>query len=727
VKGHRISGPSQRPFEIVQYPDDYEARRGRSQPPRIKAIIPTRHPPVQRLAPRFVELGSAGENIEEATRSSGGRIGFSGEEMGWHSHPDEFDADAPTDLDGENRQGDRDTPTTIEDPIDQRILDRRVRHGIPRERLRAVKEMTDQSIHSRRGTGGGEFVEPGEFPDAIDPRAQHGRDLDHDLIQRQARLAEDLTKPVDRLHMTTVPSTTVRAMFPGAHVATQPDKPAIVMAGTGAVITYAELDAAANRVSRLLRDSGLQPGDHVAVCLENHPRFFEVIWGCHYAGLIYTAASSRLTSEELAYIINDCGARMFITSQYLSRQASEVLESTPDVERRLMLDGTAPGYESYEEVIATLDASPLPDRVAGVDMLYSSGTTGQPKGVLPAFSPTPLGEEAGGVAPVMQMLFGVSAESVYLSPAPLYHAAPLRFTMGVHRLGGTSVIMEHFDAEEFLALVERHHITHSQVVPTMFVRMLKLPDEVRNRYDVSSLQVVIHAAAPCPVQVKKQMIEWFGPVLHEYYAGTEGNGFVYCNSEMWLAHEGTVGMPIGSTVHIVGEDGEEVPQGESGTIYFEGGGAFEYHNDPDKTKNSRHPKGWSTLGDVGYLDGDGFLYLTDRKAYMIISGGVNIYPQESENLLVTHPKVVDVAVFGVPNDDFGEEVKAVVQPVEMPADSQAAATLERELIAYCREHLADVKCPRSVDFRAELPRHPTGKLYKRLLKDEYWKDAGRSI
>jgi acyl-CoA synthetase (AMP-forming)/AMP-acid ligase II len=316
---------------------------------------------------------------------------------------------------------------------------------------------------------------------------------------------------------------------------------------------------------------------------------------------------------------------------------------------------------------------------------------------------------------------------VYLSPAPFYHAAPLRFCMSAQALGATVVAMEHFDPEQYLALVERHRATTSQVVPTMFVRMLKLPDDVRAKYDVSSMQCVIHAAAPCPIPVKKGMIDWFGPIIHEYYAGTEGNGFVYCNSDMWLAHPGTVGTPINCTLHICGDDGEEVPHYESGTVFFEGGASFEYHNDPEKTASSRHPKGWSTLGDVGYVDDDNFLYLTDRKAYMIISGGVNIYPQESENLLVTHPKVVDVAVFGVPNDDFGEEVKAVVQPVTMPADADAAKALEKELIAFCRSELADVKCPRSIDFRDELPRHPTGKLYKRLLKDEYWKDAGRSI
>ncbi len=517
-------------------------------------------------------------------------------------------------------------------------------------------------------------------------------------------------------------------MYPGAHAATTPDKPALIMAGSGFSQTFAQLDAAANRVSHLLRAAGLQPGDHVAICMENHDRYFEVIWGCHYAGLVYTACSSRLTSGELAYIINDCTAKVFITSKYKADQAAEILAETPGIQLRLMLDGTIDGHESYEAAVAAQPDTPLEEqRFAGTDMLYSSGTTGRPKGVMREFKEEPLEATPGSIAGTLQMLFGATADSVYLSPAPFYHAAPLRFCMGVHAIGGTVVAMEHFDAEQYLALVEKYRITHSQVVPTMFVRMLKLPDETRAKYDVSSIQCVIHAAAPCPIPVKRQMIEWFGRVIHEYYAGTEGNGFVYCNSDMWMAHQGTVGTPIGCVVHIVGEDGEEVPAYESGTIFFEGGAAFEYHNDAEKTASSRHPKGWSTLGDVGYLDADNFLYLTDRKAYMIISGGVNIYPQEAENVLVTHPKVVDVAVFGVPNDDFGEEVKAVVQPVEMPADDEAAKALAQELIAFCRSELADVKCPRSIDFRTELPRHPTGKLYKRLLKDEYWKDAGRSI
>jgi acyl-CoA synthetase (AMP-forming)/AMP-acid ligase II len=518
-------------------------------------------------------------------------------------------------------------------------------------------------------------------------------------------------------------------MFPGDFAAATPDKAAIVMATTGETITYAELDAEANRLSRLFRAAGLQPGDHIAFCLENQAHFLPIMWGAHYAGLYYTAMSSRLTTEEMAYIVGDCGAQAFITSSYKADQAAQLRDQMPDVKVRLMVGGTVDGYESYEDAIAEQAPDPLDeDRVEGQDMLYSSGTTGQPKGVKVAMLDAPLGQGNDGVTTLASLLFAATADTIYLSPAPLYHAAPMRFCRAVHRTGGTVIVMEHFDPEQYLALVDEHRVTFSQVVPTMFIRLLKLPAEARARYDVSSLQTVVHAAAPCPVAVKQQMIEWFGPVIHEYYAGTEGNGFVYCNSEDWLAHPGTVGRAIIGTLHIVGDDGDEQPVGEPGTVYFEGEAAatFEYHNDPTKTEGSRDPKGrgWSTLGDVGRLDGDGFLYLTDRKAYMIITGGVNVYPQEAENVLAMHPKVADVAVFGVPNEDFGEEVKAVVQPMSM---DDAGPELERELIAYCKEHLADVKCPRSVDFRPELPRHPTGKLYKRLLKDEYWADAGRTI
>lgn len=505
-------------------------------------------------------------------------------------------------------------------------------------------------------------------------------------------------------------------MFPGAHLEKRGDHPAYVMGGSGSSVTYRELDTEANRLSRVFRAAGLQPGDHVAFCLENHPRFLAVAWGAHYAGLYYTAISSRLTPPEVAYIVNDCGARAFITSRLMAEVGSGIIADTPQVEMRLVIDGSLPGHEPYEQVVAEASPTPLDDRPEGMDMLYSSGTTGRPKGVKVPLPGKTLGTP-GPLQALLEGLFGVSSDTVYLSPAPLYHAAPLRFCMGIHRAGGTVVVMEHFDAEEALKLIERHRVTHSQWVPTMFVRMLKLDPSIREKYDLSSLRVAVHAAAPCPVAVKEQMIQWWGPVIHEYYAGTEGNGFCYASSEDWLAHKGTVGKPLLGELHIVGEGGDELPTGETGTVYFGGGATFEYHNDPEKTASARNADGWSTLGDVGYTDEDGFLYLTDRQAYMIITGGVNVYPQEAENILTMHPAVYDVAVFGVPDEEFGEQVKAVVQPMEMDL---AGPELERDLIEYCRAHLAHVKCPRTIDFEAELPRHPTGKLYKRILKDRYW-------
>ena len=514
-------------------------------------------------------------------------------------------------------------------------------------------------------------------------------------------------------------------MYPGAIAATSPDKPAVIMAATGEALTYRQLDDRSNQLAQLLHTAGLRPGDHIAFMLDNRIEYLAIAWAAQRSGLYYTAISSRLTAEELAYVVADCEAKVFITSAGYADVAGTIIPSTPDVQLRLVLGGHIDGHESFEDAVAQHPLLPLAEELEGSDMLYSSGTTGRPKGVKPALPLTAPGTPNLMVA-LCQGLFAMDADTVYLSPAPLYHAAPLRFCMTAQRLGGTVIVMDHFDPAGALALIEQHHVTHSQWVPTMFIRMLKLPDEERLAHDVSSLRVAIHAAAPCPAEVKERMIEWWGPVLQEYYAGTEGNGFVYCNSEDWLAHRGTVGKAITGTVHICDEDGAELGVGEPGTIWFEGGNTFEYHNDEAKTASSRDPKGrgWSTLGDVGYLDDDGYLYLTDRKAYMIISGGVNIYPQEAENVLALHPKVFDVAVFGVPNEDFGEEVKAVVQPVSM---GEAGPDLERELIAYCREHLSPVKCPRTVDFRPELPRHPTGKLYKRLLKDEYWKAAGRSI
>lgn len=510
-------------------------------------------------------------------------------------------------------------------------------------------------------------------------------------------------------------------MKPADVLRDDPQKPAYIMAESNEVVTFAELEAGANQAAHLFRQLGLRRGDHIAILLENHPLFFQICWAAQRAGLYYTAISWRLLHAEVEYIVNNCEAKVFITSRARADVAEAVVEGTPNVTARYMLDGTIEGFESLEEAMSDMPASPIADESEGQPMLYSSGTTGYPKGIKKPLPEVAYGEDEG--ISVIRTLYGATEHSIYLSPAPLYHAAPLGFTMACLRSGITVVVMEHFEAEFALECIERYQITHSQWVPTMFVRMLKLPEDVRLRYNVSSLQVAIHAAAPCPIPIKQSMIEWWGPVIYEYYAGTEGNGFVQLNSAEWLEHKGSVGKPLNCEIHICDEEGAEVPTGESGTIYFGGGGVFEYYNDKDKTAGSRHPAGWSTLGDVGYLDEDGFLYLTDRKHFMIISGGVNIYPQEAENILITHEKVVDVAVFGVPNAEFGEEVKAVVQPRAM---SEADTILEVELLDFCREHLSHVKCPRSIDFREELPRHPTGKLYKRLLKDEYWERAAHS-
>ena len=505
-------------------------------------------------------------------------------------------------------------------------------------------------------------------------------------------------------------------MHPGVFAERSPDKVAYIMAESGRVVTYGELEAGANRGAQLFRALGLKRGDHIALLLENHPLFFQIVWAAQRAGLYYTAISWRLQSDEVRYIVENCSAKLFLTS-YARRDVVEELD-LGDVPHRFMVDGTVDGYDSWEAAIADQPDSMISDPAEGASMLYSSGTTGYPKGIKRALSDVAYGEDA--TPNLFGMLWGVTEDSIYLSPAPLYHSAPLNFTMSFLRHGTAVVVMEHFHEEDALRYIEQYKATHSQWVPTMFVRMLKLPEEVRSRYDLTSLKCAIHAAAPCPVPVKRQMIEWWGPIIFEYYAGTEGNGFTHVNSEEWLAHEGSVGRPLGCEVHICDDDGEELPVGEPGTVYFGGGGEFEYYNDPEKTSGSRHSQGWSTLGDVGYVDEDGFLYLTDRKHFMIISGGVNIYPQEAENIIITHDAVMDVAVFGVPNDEFGEEVKAVVQ---LRDHGLASPEMEHDILEFCRDRLSHVKCPRSVDFRAELPRHPTGKLYKRLLKDEYWAKA----
>ena len=504
-------------------------------------------------------------------------------------------------------------------------------------------------------------------------------------------------------------------MHPIQHAAARPDHPAVIMADTGDTVSFGEMDAAANRFAHLLRARGLQPEDAFAVLLENRPEFFTLIWGSQRAGTMLVPISTRLTAPEISYILKDSDAQLLITSPKFADVLPDIRKACPDL-AILQLDGAAD--ESFEDALAAQPPEPIADQRAGMVMLYSSGTTGRPKGIRPA---PPEDPDPQAVNPLMGLAImgaGMPTDGsmVYLSPAPLYHAAPIGWCSTVHRLGGTVVMMAKFDPEAALQAIESYRITDSQWVPTHFVRMLKLPEDVRTRYDLSSHQRALHAAAPCPVPIKKQMIEWWGPIVNEYYAGSESIGMTLVKSEDWLAHPGTVGRAIHGTVHVCGPDGEEVPPGTDGLIYFENDTLPTYHNDPDKTKDAMHPNGWMTLGDIGHVDGAGFLYLTDRKSHMIISGGVNIYPQEIENLLISHPKVMDAAVIGAPDPDLGEKVVAVVQPKTM---ADAGEALESDLRDYLAPNLSRIKMPRSFDFRPELPREANGKLYKRELRDEY--------
>lgn len=483
----------------------------------------------------------------------------------------------------------------------------------------------------------------------------------------------------------------------------------------GDTISYGELYARSQRVAALLHEAGLRRGDGVALVLPNCREFLEISWGCQLSGLYYTTVNTHFTPDDVAYVIDDSEARAVFVDASMAQHGSRILQANTGVDVHIEVGGNRSGWRSYDDAVAS--AGDAPRVCDGSEMLYSSGTTGQPKAVR---RPLPTDGNGSWAQKVLEYAltqrYGMSSSSVYLSPAPLYHAAGVNYTMAVHRVGAASVLMRRFDAEAVLRLIETHRVTHAQFVPTMFVRMLKLPRAVRQRYDLSSLQCVIHAAAPCPVDVKHRMMEWFGPLIHEYYGGTEGFAGTVIGPQEWLAHPGSVGKPF-SPVHVVSDNGAELPAGESGELYFEGGPAFEYFKDPDKTASVSNERGWRSLGDMGYVDEDGYLYLTDRSTFMIVSGGVNIYPQEAENLLVMHPKLLDAAVFGVPNDDFGEEVKAVVQPVD---GVSAGPALEAELIEYCRAHLAAYKCPRTVEFAPELPRDPNGKLYKRRIRERYW-------
>jgi fatty-acyl-CoA synthase len=451
--------------------------------------------------------------------------------------------------------------------------------------------------------------------------------------------------------------------------------------------------------------------------MENSPEFIETAWAAQRSGLYYTAINWHLRASEVQYVLDDCGAAAFMTSSAMADVVASLNFSR--IPARVSVGADLPGFERYDDVLSGESAAPVDDECEGREMLYSSGTTGRPKGVRKPLPATPLGDSSAAPVQIARGLFGGDSgddDMVYLSPAPLYHSAPLVFTMSWQRRGAIVVVMEKFDPRECLELIERYRVTHAQFVPTMFIRMLRLSDAERSQYDLSSLRNVTHASAPCPVTVKRQMLDWWGPIIYEYYSGTEDVGSTFISPQQWVEHPGSVGRPV-EDCHIVGPQGEELGAGQVGVVYFAGGRSFEYHNDPDKTASATNAKGWRTLGDIGYLDEDGYLYLTDRQVNMIISGGVNIYPQEAENVLAGHPAVADVAVFGVPDAEMGEAVKAVVQLTDSAVEGE---DLEAELIAYCRSELATYKCPRTVDFVDELPRDPNGKLYKRLLRDRYW-------
>jgi long-chain acyl-CoA synthetase len=515
-------------------------------------------------------------------------------------------------------------------------------------------------------------------------------------------------------------------MYTGKHAQLRPLQPAFIMAGTGESVTYRELEARSNRLAHLFRKRGLKRLDHYAIFMENNSRYLEACGAGERAGLYFTCVNSYLTAGELAYILTNSQSRILITSCAKLDVAREALKECPKVELCIVADGAGESEHilGLAQATAGLPSTPIADESVGTAMLYSSGTTGRPKGILRPLPEQPPSQQLP-LFDFLQKLWQYREGMIYLSPAPLYHSAPQAAVNLTIRVGGTAVIMERFDPEQYLALVEKWGITHTQLVPTMFSRLLKLPEEVRNRHDLSSLEIAIHAAAPCPALVKDDMIKWWGPIIHEYYGATEGLGFTACNSQEWLAHRGTVGKVLLGELHILDENMQECPTGTPGTVWFKTASQFEYFGDPERTKEARSPDGsMSTVGDVGYVDADSYLHLTDRATFMIISGGVNIYPQECENLLITHPKIADAAVFGVPNADLGEEVKAVVQP--MPGIEPCEA-LADELIAFCGQSLSRQKVPRSIDFEEQLPRLPTGKLYKRLLRDRYWGNKSSRI
>lgn len=495
------------------------------------------------------------------------------------------------------------------------------------------------------------------------------------------------------------------------HALSRPNQPAVIMAESGNTLSYAALSSSANQCAQLLHSLGLRRGDRFAIFMENRLEYIQICWAGVNSGLFFTPVSTHLKPDEIAFIVDDCDAKVIFISDNTLASFEQARVKCPKLKAVINVSQS----EQFEAALSNQADTPLAEEFRGGPMVYSSGTTGRPKGILPLLDEaSPL--EPPPLSQLLSRLYGFSDSTVYLSPAPMYHTAPLKFSLTVTGMGGTVVMCERFEAERALAYIEQYRVSHSQWVPTMFSRFLKLPEDVRGRHDFSSHKVAIHAAAPCPLNVKRAMIKWWGPIIYEYYAGSESVGLCLITPKEFEQKPGSVGKAVKGIIHILDDDGNELPNGETGTIFFEGGGDFNYHKDPEKTRAAHSDHGWTTFGDLGHVDDEGYLYLSDRRHDLIISGGVNIYPQEAENLLIEHPQIADAAVFGIPHDEYGEEVKACVQLLD-PA--LAGPALEAALISYCREHLSHVKCPRSIDFLESLPRQANGKLYKRELRQLY--------
>ncbi len=499
------------------------------------------------------------------------------------------------------------------------------------------------------------------------------------------------------------------------------DKPAVITE-KGQHVTYRQFADRARRIARVLRANGLQVGDVVAIIWENSAEYLEIAWACRLAGLYFVTINTHFGPDEAAYCINDSGALALIASTNVACHA-QLLELTPNVTVRLISGGVVAGWDDFETAVAAATPFELDTELEGDLLQYSSGTTGKPKGIKRELKARPISKDADTTCALLGLI-GADVNSVFLTPAPLYHTAPVMWTLAALRVGATVVVLTKFEPETCLRVIEEQQVTHGQFVPTMFVRMLKLDEAVRSSYDVSSLRGVVHAAAPCPVEIKRAMLAWWGPLVNEYWSSSEGAGFTFITPQEWLERPGSVGKSWRGELHIADAEGNELPRGETGIIWASSLANYDYLNDPEKTASSISPQGWRSVGDIGRIDEDGYLYLTDRASFMIISGGVNIYPQESENVLIEHPAVLDAAVIGIPDDDLGEIAIAVVQLVD---PQRASAELEQELHAWCQQHLAKYKCPRRIDFSADLPRTETGKLLKRELRDRYTRDPQSEV